>query len=234
VAETRAGREARLQAPNSEAVKSVVKAAESPSELRVLLSVDHVATTRTVLIRQPAAAPASAAVEQLAAALHDTDGANLDPYDHVLRSERLDRILEDDVTLVSQGVADGDTLVLVPRTQDQPSDASWHDVYRAGESDREDSSSSSTSSTTGAGRRAESANTAGAGGGRRIVRRMIALAIVAGGVMAVLVLQSAGNSSGSIALESRAGDMFNSLRFAATATLSCSLATFERVACILA
>jgi hypothetical protein len=196
VAETCAEREAALQEPDPEAVKSV-RAAESPSELRVLLSADGVATTRTVLIRQPAAAPASTAVEQLAEALRETDGASLDPFDHVLRSERLDQILEDDMTLVAQGVDDGDTLVLVPRAHDQPPGASWHDVYRADKSDEGDSGPST---TTGAGRRAASAGAARAGGsGRQIVRRAIALAIVAGGVMAVLVLRNGGNSSGSIA-----------------------------------
>jgi hypothetical protein len=173
-----------------------VKVDESPPELRVLFSAVGVAATRTVLIRQPAAAPASAAVELLAAALAETDGAKLDPFDHALRSQRLDRILEDDATLVAQGVDDGDTLVLIPRSHEQRPGVRWHDLYGAAE----DGPGSGTSTATGAGREAVSAERARTGGsGSRIVWRAIVLGIVAAGVAAVLFLQGGETSPTSIA-----------------------------------
>jgi hypothetical protein len=69
-----------------------------------------------VVVRNPAVAPVSAAVDDLAGAMYalGVDGISTES-DLVLRSERLGKILDDDSTLIAEGVVNGDVLTLVRR-----------------------------------------------------------------------------------------------------------------------
>lgn len=103
------------------------------SDLNLIIRTDYDAL-HPVVVRNPSVAPVSAAVDDLAAAMHalGIEGTSADG-DLMLRSERLGKILDDDSTLIAEGVVSGDVLTLVHRP-DPPDSAPMIDALRRSES----------------------------------------------------------------------------------------------------
>ncbi len=89
---------------------------EQVAELSVMVGIDGREDAHPALVRNPADAPVRIAVDDLVGAMRASGVEGLDGASFVLRSERLGTVLDDEETLVSAGVRDGDVLVLVGRS----------------------------------------------------------------------------------------------------------------------
>ena len=85
----------------------------TPPELRVTITVETAGGTHAVLIRRPGEAPTSAAIAHLVHALEALGADAMDASSYSLRCDRLGEVLDNDATLIAQGVGDGDRLDLI-------------------------------------------------------------------------------------------------------------------------